>query len=55
MERPHAESVSLWAAEQRMVRTLSERMFTHVLELPLRFHLDRQTGADGAYASSSLT
>ncbi len=32
-------------AEQRMVRTLSERLFTHVLKLPLRFHLDRQTGA----------
>jgi ABC-type transport system involved in Fe-S cluster assembly fused permease/ATPase subunit len=32
-------------AEQRMVRTLSERLYTHVLKLPLRFHLDRQTGA----------
>jgi len=32
-------------AEQRMVRTLSERLFTHVMKLPLRFHLDRQTGA----------
>jgi ABC-type transport system involved in Fe-S cluster assembly fused permease/ATPase subunit len=32
-------------AEQRMVRTLSERLFAHVLKLPLRFHLDRQTGA----------
>jgi len=32
-------------AEQRMVRTLSERLFGHVLKLPLRFHLDRQTGA----------
>src|ERR1700675_4323386 len=28
-----------------MGRTLSERLFTHVLNLPLRFHLDRQTGA----------
>jgi ATP-binding cassette subfamily B protein len=32
-------------AERRMVRTLSERLFAHVLRLPLRFHLDRQTGA----------
>jgi ABC-type transport system involved in Fe-S cluster assembly fused permease/ATPase subunit len=32
-------------AEQRMVRTLSERLFTHVMKLPLRFHLNRQTGA----------
>lgn len=32
-------------AEQRMVRTLSERLFAHVMRLPLRFHLDRQTGA----------
>jgi ABC-type transport system involved in Fe-S cluster assembly fused permease/ATPase subunit len=33
------------SAEQQMVRTLSERLFSHVLKLPLRFHLDRQTGA----------
>ncbi|HMH28732.1 MAG TPA: ATP-binding cassette domain-containing protein [Steroidobacteraceae bacterium] len=32
-------------AEQRMVRTMSERLFAHVMKLPLRFHLDRQTGA----------
>ena len=32
-------------AERRMSRTLSERLFAHVLHLPLRFHLDRQTGA----------
>jgi ABC-type transport system involved in Fe-S cluster assembly fused permease/ATPase subunit len=32
-------------AEQRMVRTLSERLFAHVMRLPLRFHLNRQTGA----------
>lgn len=28
----------------RMFRTLSERLFTHLMHLPLRFHLDRQTG-----------
>jgi ABC-type transport system involved in Fe-S cluster assembly fused permease/ATPase subunit len=32
-------------AEQRMVRTMSDRLFAHVMKLPLRFHLDRQTGA----------
>jgi ATP-binding cassette subfamily B protein len=29
----------------RMFRTLSERLFAHLMHLPLRFHLDRQTGA----------
>jgi ABC-type transport system involved in Fe-S cluster assembly fused permease/ATPase subunit len=28
----------------RMFRTLSERLFAHLMHLPLRFHLDRQTG-----------
>ena len=32
-------------AERRMSRTLSERLFAHLMRLPLRFHLDRQTGA----------
>lgn len=32
-------------AERRMFRTLSQRLFTHVMRLPLRFHLERQTGA----------
>jgi ABC-type transport system involved in Fe-S cluster assembly fused permease/ATPase subunit len=32
-------------AERRMARTLSERLFAHVMRLPLRFHLERQTGA----------
>ena len=31
--------------ERRMYRTLSQRLFMHVMQLPLRFHLDRQTGA----------
>jgi ABC-type transport system involved in Fe-S cluster assembly fused permease/ATPase subunit len=31
--------------ERRMFRTLSERLFAHLMHLPLRFHLDRQTGA----------
>jgi ATP-binding cassette subfamily B protein len=33
------------AAERRMARTLSERLFAHIMHLPLRFHLERQTGA----------
>jgi ABC-type transport system involved in Fe-S cluster assembly fused permease/ATPase subunit len=32
-------------AERRMSRTLSERLFAHVMRLPLRFHMERQTGA----------
>src|SRR5262245_41699419 len=32
-------------AEQRMFRTLTERLFSHVISLPLRFHLNRETGA----------
>ena len=31
--------------ERRLFRTLSERLFAHLLHLPLRFHLERQTGA----------
>jgi len=32
-------------AERRMSRMLSERLFAHVMRLPLKFHLERQTGA----------
>ncbi len=32
-------------AERRMFRTVSERLFAHLMRLPLRFHLERQTGA----------
>jgi ATP-binding cassette subfamily B protein len=31
-------------AERRMLRSLSERLFAHLMQLPLRFHLERQTG-----------
>jgi ABC-type transport system involved in Fe-S cluster assembly fused permease/ATPase subunit len=31
--------------QRRMFRTLSERLFAHLMHLPLRFHLDRHTGA----------
>jgi ABC-type transport system involved in Fe-S cluster assembly fused permease/ATPase subunit len=29
----------------RMLRSISERLFAHLMSLPLRFHLDRRTGA----------
>lgn len=32
-------------ADRRIDRTLSDKTFRHILQLPLRFHLDRQTGA----------
>jgi ATP-binding cassette subfamily B protein len=32
-------------AERRMFRSLSEKLFSHVMHLPLRFHVNRQTGA----------
>ncbi|MDA8348070.1 MAG: ABC transporter ATP-binding protein [Pseudomonadota bacterium] len=32
-------------AERRVLRTLNERLFSHVLRLPLRYHLTQQTGA----------
>jgi ABC-type multidrug transport system fused ATPase/permease subunit len=31
-------------AERRMARTLTERLFGHVMRLPLRYHWERQTG-----------
>lgn len=32
-------------AEQRVLRQISQRVFAHLVRLPLRFHLDRPTGA----------
>jgi ABC-type transport system involved in Fe-S cluster assembly fused permease/ATPase subunit len=32
-------------AERRMSRMLGERFFAHVMQLPFRFHIERQTGA----------
>ena len=34
-------------AEQRLFRRLSRFLFSHIMTLPLRFHLDRKTGAIG--------
>jgi ATP-binding cassette subfamily B protein len=41
-------------AERRMFRTLSENLFAHVMRLPLRFHLGRQTGAIGQTLQNGL-
>ena len=32
-------------AERRLYRAVGERLFDHLMRLPLRYHLDRQTGA----------
>jgi ATP-binding cassette subfamily B protein len=37
-----------------MYRTLSEKLFAHVMRLPLRFHLNRQTGAIGQTLDNGL-
>jgi ABC-type transport system involved in Fe-S cluster assembly fused permease/ATPase subunit len=42
-------------AERRMFRVLSGRLFAHILRLPLRFHLDRRTGAVGQTLENGLT
>jgi ATP-binding cassette subfamily B protein len=41
-------------AERRMFRTLSQGLFAHVMRLPLRFHLSRQTGAIGQTLQNGL-
>jgi len=41
-------------AERRMYRTLSEKLFAHIMRLPLRFHLNRQTGAIGQTLENGL-
>jgi len=40
--------------ERRMFRTLSARLFEHLIHLPLRFHLDRHTGAVSETLSNGL-
>ncbi|HEY1890659.1 MAG TPA: ATP-binding cassette domain-containing protein [Steroidobacteraceae bacterium] len=40
--------------QRRIFRTLSERLFRHLMHLPLRFHLDRHTGAVSEILSSGL-
>jgi len=40
--------------DRRMYRTLSQRLFAHVMQLPLRFHLERKTGALGQTLTNGL-
>lgn len=40
--------------EQRVCRTISERLFAHLMCLPLRFHLNRQTGAVSQVLNNGL-
>ncbi len=40
-----ARSLVFNGAERRVYRLLSQRLFSHLMNLPLRFHLERQTGA----------
>ncbi len=42
-------------AERRMFRVLSGRLFAHILRLPLRFHLNRKTGAVSQTLENGLT
>jgi ABC-type transport system involved in Fe-S cluster assembly fused permease/ATPase subunit len=39
---------------QRLNRRISNRLFGHLVRLPLRFHLDRKTGAIGSTISQGL-
>ncbi len=39
---------------QRLSRRISNRLFGHIVRLPLRFHLDRKTGAIGSTISQGL-
>jgi ATP-binding cassette subfamily B protein len=41
-------------AERRMFRLMSSRFFAHLLQLPLRFHLDRKTGGVGQTLDNGL-
>jgi ATP-binding cassette subfamily B protein len=42
-------------AERQMFRVVSSRLFAHILRLPLRFHLDRKTGAVSQTLENGLT
>lgn len=41
-------------AQQRVRRQIGRRLFEHVVRLPLRFHLERKTGAIGETAEQGL-
>ena len=40
--------------EQRLYRYLSRRLFSHIVHLPLKFHLERKTGAMGETLTQGL-
>ena len=40
---------------QRLARRIGRRLFAHIVRLPLRYHLDRQTGAIGQMISQGLS
>jgi ATP-binding cassette subfamily B protein len=40
--------------EQRLYRYISRRLFSHIVRLPLRFHLERKTGAMGETLTQGL-
>jgi ABC-type transport system involved in Fe-S cluster assembly fused permease/ATPase subunit len=40
--------------ERRILRTTSERLFAHLMHLPLRFHLERRTGAVSETLNNAL-
>lgn len=47
----------LWTygvAEQRVRRRISRRLFEHLVRLPMRFHLERRTGAIGEMAEQGV-
>src|SRR5262249_5994683 len=41
-------------AEQRVRRHIGRRLFEHLVRLPLRFHLERKTGAVGETAEQGI-
>lgn len=41
-------------ADQRLQRRISRRLFAHIMALPLRFHLDRKSGALGQTLNNGL-
>jgi ABC-type transport system involved in Fe-S cluster assembly fused permease/ATPase subunit len=41
-------------AEQRLRRRIGNRLFEHLLRLPMRFHLERRTGAMGETAEQGI-
>jgi ABC-type transport system involved in Fe-S cluster assembly fused permease/ATPase subunit len=49
-----AQSYVQAQADRRMYRALSDRLFDHVIRLPLRYHMERRTGAIAETLSNGL-